>query len=367
MGEKTNSGFRYTFQDSGNRNAVRDRGYYGDSTVLSPSSHDNGVGRSVSAMDTLSHENGFRGWDELSRQDELPWQNASQLDRQNRDDGSGEVFPPINSKFNDFGGRRGDNTVHVRGLNSQWETIGQRIQRPIPNSGEENSNNTGIQMVASACSDRIRDLSSSLGQLLRVDTLESIAWDEKKPCHLVLPDDRPKIRKNEDNSSMWQVSASDEKNGIHGYRNNFHMVVETFMNPNRCYIANSLGYKLHDKDQEDYISYIKEEFTGYIKEVNRYGFDHIIIIGELHYGMLFLDCFGRVFNLDGMTDALWFLGDYFKGVERVAKGLATDRVPWILRPDVGTIEEIKNAPLEHYTFPVEKKRKKKKSSRKKHH
>ncbi|CAB5315449.1 unnamed protein product [Rhizophagus irregularis] len=68
-----------------------------------------------------------------------------------------------------------------------------------------------------------------------------------------------------------------------------------------------------------------------------------------------------------LIDALWFLGDYFKGVERVAKGLATDRVPWILRPDVGTIEEIKNAPLEHYTFPVEKKRKKKKSSRKKHH
>src|ERR1051325_8859180 len=95
-----------------------------DPTVLSPSSHGNGVGRSVSAMDTLSHENGFRGWDELSRQVKLPWQNASQLDRQNRDDGSGEVFPPISSKFNDFSGRRGDNTVHVRGINSQWETIG---------------------------------------------------------------------------------------------------------------------------------------------------------------------------------------------------------------------------------------------------
>ncbi|RIA82489.1 hypothetical protein C1645_743748 [Glomus cerebriforme] len=352
MGEKTNSGFRYTFQDSENRNTVRDRGYYGDPTVLSPSSHGNGVGRIVSAMDTLSHENGFRGGDELSRQVKLPWQNASQLDRQNQHDGNGEVFPHINSKFNDFGGRRGDNTVHVRDISSR---------------GEENKNNTGIQMVASACSDRIRELSLSLGQLLRDDTLESITWDEKKPCHLVLPDDRPKIQKNEDNASMWQLSASDEKDGIHGYRNNFPMVVETFMKPNRCYIANSLGYKLHDKDQEDYISYIKEELIGYIEEVNRYGFDHIIIIGELYYGMLFLDIFGRVFNLDGMTDALWFLGDYFKGVERVAKGLATDRVPWILKPDEGTIVEIKNAPSEHYTFPVEKKHKKKKSSRKKHH
>ncbi|PKC06536.1 hypothetical protein RhiirA5_360162, partial [Rhizophagus irregularis] len=103
------------------------------------------------------------------------------------------------------------------------------------------------------------------------------------------------------------------------------MVVKTFMNPNRCYIANSLGYKLHNKDQKNYISYIKEEFTSYIEEVNRYGFDHIIIIGKLYYRMLFLDCFGRVFNLDGMTDALWFLGNYFKGMKRVAKGLATDR------------------------------------------
>ncbi|CAB5382666.1 unnamed protein product [Rhizophagus irregularis] len=61
----------------------------------------------------------------MSYQDKLPWQNASQLNRQNRDDGSDEVFPHINS---DFGGRRGDNMVHVWGINSQWETIGQHIQ-----------------------------------------------------------------------------------------------------------------------------------------------------------------------------------------------------------------------------------------------
>jgi len=367
MGEKIDGFFRDTFHKSGNRNAVRDRGYYGDPTVLSSSSHSNGVGRSVSAMDTLYHENGFRGGDELSRQVKLPWQNASQLVRQNHYDGIEQDLLPINNKFNDFSGKRGDNPVHVRGISSQWETIGQHVQQQHANSDEENRKNTGIQMVDLSCSDRIRGLSPSLGQLLRVYTLESIAWDEKKPCHLVLPDNRPKIRKNEDNASMWQVSASDEKNEILGYRNNFPMVIETIMNPNRCYIANSLGYKLHDKDQEDYISYIKEELIGYIEEVNRYGFDHIIIIGELNYGMLFLDCFGRVFNLDGMTDAIWFLGDYFKVVERVAEGLKTDRVPWILDPDEGIIVEIKNTPPVHYTFPIEKKRKKKKSSRKKHH
>ncbi|PKK73236.1 hypothetical protein RhiirC2_741166, partial [Rhizophagus irregularis] len=147
--------------------------------------------------------------------------------------------------------------------------------------------------------------------------------------------------------------------------------VKTFMNPNRCYIANSLSYKLHNKDQENYISYIKEKFTSYIEEVNRYGFDHIIIIRKLYYRMLFLNCFGHVFNLNGITDALWFLGNYFKGIERVAKGLATD---WKLRIIYAKFTHFKifyiyflSTPLKHYTFPIEKKRKKKKSSRKKHH
>ncbi|GBC42227.2 hypothetical protein GLOIN_2v1767799 [Rhizophagus irregularis DAOM 181602=DAOM 197198] len=51
-----------------------------------------------------------------------------------------------------------------------------------------------------------------------------------------------------------------------------------------------------------------------------------------------------------ICNALWFLGNYFKGVERVAKGLATDWVPWILRPDVGTIEKIKNGMYKIYSF-----------------
>ncbi|CAG8640928.1 19677_t:CDS:2 [Rhizophagus irregularis] len=89
--------------------------------------------------------------DGMSYQDKLPWQNASQLDRQNQDDGSGEVFLLINS---DFGGRRGDNMVHVQ---------------------------------ASICK-------SEICLHLWGNCSESIPWwDKKKLCHLVLPDDRPKI------------------------------------------------------------------------------------------------------------------------------------------------------------------------------
>ena len=138
------------------------------------------------------------------------------------------------------------------------------------------------------------------------------------------------------------MSASDEIDEVHGYRNNLPIIVDTIMNSNRCNIANSLGFKLHDEDQEDYISYIKEKLIGYIEEVKRYGFDHIIIIGELNYGLLFLDCFGRMFCLDSLTSQLFLLGDCSKRMERVTKGLKTDEwVPWIVDADGGNVVEIK--------------------------
>ncbi|RGB36352.1 hypothetical protein C1646_758171 [Rhizophagus diaphanus] len=37
-----------------------------------------------------------------------------------------------------------------------------------------------------------------------------------------------------------------------------------------------------------------------IEEVSDYGFDHIIVIEERYCGLLFMDCFGRVFDLDSM-------------------------------------------------------------------
>ncbi|RGB22604.1 hypothetical protein C1646_677722 [Rhizophagus diaphanus] len=176
MGEKTNSRFCYTFQDSGNHNAVQDCRYYGDPTVLSPNSRDNGVGRSMSAIYTLFHENGFQGWDKLLRQ--------------------------------------------------------------------------------SNCS-------------------ESIPWK-----------------------------------ALHGTRKGPAILYSQMI--------------------------------------------------DLKFGKM------RVMLPCGKCQRVIRRMKYM-GVERVAKGLATERVPWILKPDEEIIVEIKNAPLEHYTFPVEKKHKKKKSLRKKHH
>ncbi|RIA83650.1 hypothetical protein C1645_742911 [Glomus cerebriforme] len=300
---------------------------------------------------TLYNEDGFRGGDELSRQVELPCQNASQLDRQNHYDGCEPFQPPINGEFDDFGGRREDYTNHVRSISPQWENDASDTKKQQVNSDGESKQNTGTPMVHSECSSRIQGLSIQLGPLLRVDTLEGNARKRKQPCHLVLPDDRPKIWRLKDDTSVCQVSASDGFDEGHGHRGNSSMVIDTITKFNRCHIANSTGFKLHDEDQVDYISYIKKKLIGYIEEVKRYGFDHIIVIGELNYGLLFLDCFGRMFNLESLTSELFLLGDCSKRMERVTKRLKSEEwVPWIVDDDGGNVVEIKDH--EHYIFPV---------------
>ncbi|GES73371.1 hypothetical protein GLOIN_2v1844033 [Rhizophagus clarus] len=285
-------------------------------------------------------EDEFPGRDELSRQVDIPCQNASHLDQQNQYDGIESAKPPINSEFDDFGERRGDYMNHVWGISSQWGTFVKDINQQPGYSDGECRINTCTQMVLSESSKRIQSLSSQLGPFLQVNTPEGNARAKKKPCHFVLPMNQPKTWSNKNDASLCQVFLSDEIDEEHEYSNNLPILIDTIMKPNRCYIANSLGYGIHDKDQEDYISYIKKELIGYIEEVIDYGFDHIIIIGELDYGILFLDCFGRVFNLDSMTSALLFHGDYFKGVERVTKGLGLKWVPWIVESDGGNIVEV---------------------------
>ncbi|RGB38640.1 hypothetical protein C1646_665222 [Rhizophagus diaphanus] len=52
--------------------------------------------------------------------------------------------------------------------------------------------------------------------------------------------------------------------------------------------------------------------------INRVGFNHVIIVGETEYGMIFLDCYGRV--LCGMmideSPMLWLLGNSLEEVPK---------------------------------------------------
>ncbi|CAB4394894.1 unnamed protein product [Rhizophagus irregularis] len=92
---------------------------------------------------------------------------------------------------------------------------------------------------------------------------------------------------------------------------------------------------------------------------------------ERYIGLLFMDRFGRLFDLDAMNSLLWLRGDYSKIAEREAKGLTNNwGASWIIVESKGIVVEAKsNTPYDHYNFPVEntKKKPQKKSSRKKRH
>ncbi|CAI2167492.1 10570_t:CDS:2 [Funneliformis geosporum] len=108
---------------------------------------------------------------------------------------------------------------------------------------------------------------------------------------------------------MHKVSIDNENNeSQYGSRNNNTMVVELFKNESDSHnFATSLGFKIFNDDIET--------IAHDIEKVKQYGFNHIIIIGMLQYGFLFMDCYGRVFNWDDMSGLLWPHGDYSKVAE----------------------------------------------------
>ncbi|CAB4384492.1 unnamed protein product [Rhizophagus irregularis] len=151
---------------------------------------------------------------------------------------------------------------------------------------------------------KINELQSSFGELCRVGIMGSITWRNELPreaCRLVYA--HPCPVKNQ--VSMCLASESVENDVLQRDCKDILMVVETFSNEQVCrQVASSYGYKL-PADSCD-----PRELVSYIKQVAEFGFNHIIIIGELDYGMAFMDCFRRLFQWDVMMLMLWPLYNY---------------------------------------------------------
>ena len=80
-------------------------------------------------------------------------------------------------------------------------------------------------------------------------------------------------------------------------------------------VATFLCLELQSEPQENYIK--------------KFGFNHIIIIRARYCGLLFLDCYGRVFKWENSMSILWSLEDYSS---IASKEFLTRRVIWdILR------------------------------------
>ncbi|CAG8744052.1 1963_t:CDS:2 [Rhizophagus irregularis] len=63
-------------------------------------------------------------------------------------------------------------------------------------------------------------------------------------------------------------------------------------------------------------SFIEEleitDLTDGMECIKEFCFNYIIIVEERDYGMLFLDCYGRIFDWDHINFLLWSLGNYFE-------------------------------------------------------
>ncbi|RIB28925.1 hypothetical protein C2G38_2239238 [Gigaspora rosea] len=101
-----------------------------------------------------------------------------------------------------------------------------------------------------------------------------------------------------------------------------------------CRMATSLCLDLQTEDPEENT---KMELQCYVMDVKQFGFNHIIIIGKRYCGMLFMDCFGRVFDWDSDGHALWSLGDYFDIISKEeSEKNYDDRTAWDVLRD-GTV------------------------------
>ncbi|RIA85009.1 hypothetical protein C1645_741878 [Glomus cerebriforme] len=368
MDESVDKRFRGTIQsEESNIYSVRPPRETGGTTPLSANSNNNHMGRSSPPLDDSRNENGvFRG-NGASRPEKISYQNANYLGRQNDNDGYEYAGSSSNSECNDNSGKS-----NVRGISSQRSTnrndnTQYAVHEQQINGNVEGEKYTDITMVPFECcpnQERIQSLQLSLGQLRRVGVLAGNAWTKetaKTPCRLVVPNvQSEKATIPETMLHVPKGEKQDESRESCNNPKNPLMIVEVIANKSdRKRVAKSLKHDIEDGNPSKYICYMED--------VKRYGFDHIIIIGNRYAGILFLDCYGRVFEWEDMMSVLWPIGDWNK----VKNGSQMRHLIWGLEFD-GTVVEFRDDKDESATklidvHPVAKKKKKSKKKQKKQH
>jgi len=191
-------------------------------------------------------------------------------------------------------------------------------------SRKERRDYEDIGMVSRFCSNTRRSggLWTSFGELCRVGTLGVAEWTKGKMCNYVYPKHKHENGRDGPVYEMSESSVQSESKGL-GCNNNV-LVVDTFVDESvRCKIASSICNHLSTNSDLGTLDYFYEW-------VAEFGFDHIIVIGEVLYaGLLFLDCYGRVFKWEEMDQILWPLGNSLEEVEsRLKANERRGRVVW---------------------------------------
>lgn len=350
MGETAYKGLHRTLQDESNIYTVRCHGEDGDC-----------MGCSSITLDDIHNENGDYQGNGASKPKTNSFNNVNYPSRKDYDDGTECVESPNNSKYNDVSGKR--DQIYVRGINSERDknrndNKGNGGRNQSPNSKYEGECLSDITRVY--CPNRSSQL--PLGQLRRIGTLAGNAWttkeEPKTPCRFVVPNLQSAQEKFPKRMSQVPKSEKHDESQEGCYNpKNPNMIVEIIANKkDRKRVAKYLNYDIESGDPSTCICYM--EF------IKKYGFDHIIIIGELYAGLLFLDCYGRVFEWDdSMTGVLRPLGDYLNEAPKVSQTHYC--VIWDYESD-GTVAEFEISKDDKLTFDIPATViKKKKNSKKK--
>ncbi|RGB28048.1 hypothetical protein C1646_819389 [Rhizophagus diaphanus] len=364
---KANNRVHRTLQKSSNLSSVWCPGEVGRTTPLSANSDNNCMRRSSPTLDDLRNEHRVFQRNGASRPEKISFQNANYFGKQNYDDGIKCAWSPNNDKCNSVNGKWEDHEIYIRDISPQQnknrsDNKVDGVQEQSRNSRFEDESLSDITMVSIECCPN-QTLQLPLGQLRQIGILDGNAWTKEEPktsCRLVVPNfqsGQAKVQK-----TMFHVPKSEKQDeGC-----NKKMIVEMIANKeDRKAVANYLN---HDIERGDPSTCICD-----MEFIKQYGFDHIIIIGERYDGLLFMDCYGRVFDWDNsMCGVLWPLGDYLNEAPKVSR---TYRVMWDYESD-GTVVEFEVAgddlpnPATKMmdVHPVAKKKKnsKKKNSKKKH-
>ncbi|PKK59723.1 hypothetical protein RhiirC2_794417 [Rhizophagus irregularis] len=205
--------------------------------------------------------------------------------------------------------------------------------------------------------------SLTIWKLCRIGVLAGTVWTEEKPktpCHLVVPDVQcGKARIPETIPHMPKGEKQDESQESCNNPKNPLMIVEMIANKlDRQRVADSFNCGVSSKNPST--------STICMEIIKSYGFDHIILIGKCYAGIIFMDCYSRVFEWESMCGVLWFLGDCLNNKPRI------NRVIWSLEFD-GKITEFEEVSPNELTdkpatkvidvYSVAKKKKKKKSTK----
>ncbi|RIA99381.1 hypothetical protein C1645_811635 [Glomus cerebriforme] len=174
--------------------------------------------------------------------------------------------------------------------------------------------------------ERIKEMQISIGELRRVCVLGDVKWTEKelrtKACNYVLAMHR--YRNNISKKSIYIMPEASKQVESKGLSGSLSMVVDTFVDESiRHNLASSIWCDLPTNSSDP------KKLGYYYECVAEFGFNHIIVIGEMLYGLLFIDCYGRVFQWENMEQVLWPVGNSLEDVKS-----HEDLVVWTVEDDI---------------------------------